>query len=285
MNDDFKKQLHSFPSPFVRAMSNSSYDKGRSTFTVTGLLSPPQRTWLGVNNERIETPYGSFSALLGTAVHSILEANVDLAAGERAEERMFAEMHGVTVSGQMDLWENGTLFDYKTTRGVQDAMKPDHHKQANMNAYLAKLNGVESDYIGVVYIQMDWSYMQSTVNPSYPQSPFRIFLEPYDEKLAKETFDKAIPDHIAALDGKPRECTRDEKWQRDDTYALMKPGAKRASKVCDSRAEAEAEKKPSQIIQERPGERVFCSMFCGYSHVCPQFKRESMEIANANSDF
>ena len=46
MTDEFKRQLSSFPTPFLRAIQHSSYDKGRSTFTVTGLLSPPQRTWL-----------------------------------------------------------------------------------------------------------------------------------------------------------------------------------------------------------------------------------------------
>ena len=190
---------------------------------------------------------------------------------------MFAEMHGVTVSGQLDFWENQTLFDYKSTRGVQEKMKDDHYKQVNMNAYLASLNGIQTQNVGVVYIQMDWSYMQSTLNPLYPQSPFKIFVHPYDEQLAIDTLDRAIPEHIAALDGKPRPCTREEKWQKDDTYALMKPGAKRASKVCDTRREAEENLKPGQFIQERPGARTFCEMFCGYSHVCGQFKQESLE--------
>lgn len=276
MTEEFKRQLQSFPSPFQRAMQNSAYDKGRSTFTVTGLLSPPQRTWLGTFNQRMETPYGSFAALMGTAIHTVLESHVNAESGEVAEQRMFAEMHGITVSGQLDLWENGTLFDYKSTRGVQDEMKPDHYKQVNMNAYLAGLNGLHSENVGIVYIQMDWSYMTSTVNPNYPQSPFRIFIHPYNEQIAKDTLDKAIPEHIAALDGKPRPCTREEKWQKDDSYALMKPDAKRASKVCDSLAEAQAELKPGQIIQVRKGESTFCKMFCGFKHCCPQFKIESM---------
>ena len=284
MKQDFEKQLLSFPSPFQRAMKTNFYSKGKSQFSVTQLLSPPQRTWLAVNNEKMESPYGAFSALLGTAVHALLEANVDPWQGEIAEKRMFAEIGGVTVSGQLDFWENRVLHDYKTTRGSQDNMKPEHHKQVNMNAYLAELNGVESDYVAVTYIQMDWSYMQSTLNPTYPKSPFRIFLEPYDRKLADSLFDQTIHDHLDALNGKPRECTREEKWQRDDTFALMKPGAKRASKVCDTRAEAERELKSGQFIQARPGERVFCENFCGFKHCCPQYKRETMMADNANNE-
>lgn len=282
--NDLKKELVSFPSPFQRALLRNDYTKGDSQFSVTGLLSPPLRTWLATIHEKQESAYGSFSALLGTAIHHILESNVDPSTGEIAEKRVFAELCGAKVSGQMDLWENRTMFDYKSTRGVQDCMKPDHYKQVNMNAYLAKLNGIESDNVAVVYIQMDWSYMQSTVNPSYPQSPFKIFIHPYDEDIAIKTFNTAIPEHLEALKGNARPCTREEKWQKDDTYALMKPGAKRASKVCNSLAEANAEIKPGQIIQVRKGERTFCSSFCGYKDVCPVYRIDEMESAKNNQD-
>jgi hypothetical protein len=273
MTDQFKKQLQSFPSPFLRAMQNNVYTKGDSQFSVTQLIGPPQRTWLATLHEKQETPYSSFAAFLGTAMHAVLEANVDPSQGEIAEERMFATICGAKVSGQLDHLEKKTLFDYKTTRGAQDAMKPDHRTQVNANGYLATLNGHEVEHVAIVYIQMDWSYMQSSLNPLYPQSPYKIFVEDYDQQSAIDFFNRAIPEHLAALEGKPRECTRDEKWQKDDSYALMKTGAKRASKVCSTRAEAESLIKPGQFIQERPGERTFCSSFCGFNQ-CPQKKRE-----------
>lgn len=282
--NNLKQELVSFPSPFQRALLRDDYSKGDSQFSVTGLLSPPLRTWLATLHKREESAYGSFSALLGTAIHHILESNVDASTGEIAEKRVFAEICGAKVSGQMDLWENRTMFDYKSTRGVQDCMKPDHYKQVNMNAYLAKLNGIESDNVAVVYIQMDWSYMQSTVNPSYPQSPFKIFIHPYDEKMAVDTFNKAIPEHLEALKGNARLCSKEEKWQKDDTYALMKPDGKRASKVCNTLEEAKAEIKPGQIIQVRKGERTFCDNFCGFKEHCYQYKQETLEINNKNNE-
>jgi len=280
MKANFEQQLQSFPSPFVRAILHDKYDKGHSKFSVTQLIGRPQRTWLATQGERIETPYSSFSALLGTAIHSILEEYVDPAQGEIAEKRLYIDIDGITVSGQIDFYEHNTIFDYKSTRGVQDKMKEDHFKQVTMNGYLARQNGMEVQNVGVVYIQMDWSYMQSTINPSYPQSPFAIFIHPYEEAQAIKWFGITVAEHMQASMGAPRPCTDEEMWAKPDTFALMKPGAKRANKVCDSLVEAQELQKPGQIIQTRKGERTFCGSFCGYQNICPQHQAYLRESSN-----
>jgi hypothetical protein len=289
MTPEFKRQLVSFPTPLMRAILRNDYDRGDSQFSVTQLISAPQRTWLAGKGEKQETPYGAFHAMLGTAIHAVLEKNVDEESGEIAERRLYHDFSigggFVRVSGQIDFYENKVIFDYKFTGGVQDDMKPEHYKQVQMNGRLAELNGIIIENVAVVYIQRDWSFMQSQVNPNYPQSPFKIFIKDYDQKLASELFAATVADHLMAAQGNPRACTPDEQWAKPDTFALMKPGAKRASKVCYSMAEAEAEKKPGQFIQTRKGERTFCSSFCGYSHLCPQFLRENMEMVNTNDDF
>jgi hypothetical protein len=287
MKEHKKPNLMSFPAPFVRALENDRYNAGDSKFTVTGLISPPQRTWLAMHNEKHEDPYSKFLALLGTAVHKILEENVDESLGEFAERRMFMDvsMGGVDfkVSGQIDFYEPTTVFDYKITGGVVDRMKPEHYHQVQMNAYLAVKNGVRVDNVGVVYVQRDWSHLQSTLNPGYPQTPFKIFIHPYEEKEAIHDFGVTIADHFAASLGNPRECTADEQWAKPDTYALMKPLAKRASKVCASYAEAETEKKPGQFIQVRKGDRLYCDSFCGFGYCCPQHQKYLYEKSQEKS--
>ena len=284
MNEITKKELVSFPSPFIRAIQNDKYTKGHSKFSVTQLISPPYRTFLKLTNEEIRSPYGSFMALLGTAVHNILEENVDLSAGEMAEVRMFKDFNVVgtqlTISGQIDFYEPFTVYDYKITGGVQDEMKPEHYRQVQMNAYLATQNGIKVYNVAVVYVQRDWSYMQSTLNPAYPKTPFKVFVHPYNEMEAIEDFQISIGDHLAASLGNPRPCTDSEMWAKPDTFALMKPGAKRASKVCASYAEAEDLKSSGQFIQTRKGERTFCSMFCGLGHVCPIYQKHLASLKN-----
>ncbi len=39
------------PAPFIRALKADTYDNGGSDFSVTGLLSPPQRTFLALDNK------------------------------------------------------------------------------------------------------------------------------------------------------------------------------------------------------------------------------------------
>lgn len=277
MTDKFKHELQSFPTPFLRAIQRNEYSKAGSQFSVTELLSPPKRTWLKTKMEKVETPYSSFAALLGTAVHKVLEDNADPSQGEIAERRFFMDIMGITVSGQCDFYEHRTVTDYKTTRGVQGQAKPDHVAQAHMNGRLAQHNGLEVQNISVLYIQLDWSNMQAQLNPTYPQSPFKIFIHPYDEKEADQLFARTVADHMQAALGDPRECTDSEMWAKPDTYALMKPGAKRASKVCASLNEAEQEKKPGQIVQTRKGDRVYCRSFCGYNAVCESWQKYLIE--------
>ena len=255
-------------------------------FSTTQLISPPQRTWLGKNHVKQENPYTMFHALMGTAIHSILEDNVDPANGEVAEERLHynyflqtdKKNESIPISGQIDFYENKTVFDYKNTAGFQDKMKEEHYQQVQINGWLAKKNGYEVDHVSVVYLQRDWSYMRSTVDPTYPQTPFAIYVAPYDEEFAAKLLAKTVEDHWKAHNGLPRSCTPEEQWERPSVYAIMSLGAKRASKLCDTLAEAEELKKPNQIVETRKGEKVFCSSFCGYSHCCKQFKEESQLI-------
>lgn len=273
--NDFKQDLASFPSPFIRAIKDDAYTKGESQFSVTQLLSPPQRTWLATKMQREESPYGQFHSLLGKAMHYILETYADANNGELSEQRMHAEIMGIKVSGQLDFHENKTIFDYKLTGGIQEKAKPEHYLQVQMNGYLAELNGLEVEHVAVLYIQRDWSYLQSTFNPAYPKTPFKIFLHPYEPQEAIEAFGTTVADHLKASLGQPRECTPTEQWAKSDTFALMKPDAKRASKVCLSMEEALKEQKPGQIIQVRKGEKTYCNSFCGFKEICPQFAREN----------
>jgi hypothetical protein len=270
----------SLPSPFARALAASEYTKGKSDFTVTQLISPPQRTWLAVNNQKITDEYASFMALLGTAVHSVLEKYTHAEEGEMAEVRNFCQIRvkgtEVSISGQMDYWKDKCLYDYKVTGGVQEKAKDEHYKQVQMNAYLANKNGIHCEYVGVVYFQRDWKYMQSKSDPSYPKTPLKVFVHPYNESEALAEIEKDVLDHYEASVGNPRQCTPDEQWAKPDTFAVKKPDAKRARRVYESEREAIADQKTGEIIEKRPGEKTYCDSFCGFANCCPQYKAETI---------
>ena len=268
------------PDPFSRALARDDYSKEGSQFSVTQLLSPPQRTFLAINNVKIESTYSHTMAVFGTAIHKIAEENCRPDLGEFAERRFHTEVLGIKVSGQVDFYQLGCVQDWKVTAGVQDKVKHAHYMQAQMNGHLCRLHGFEVDLIAVWYFQRDWSHGQSLKNPNYPKTAWKGFVQPYDQHAAVTSFATTVAEHLAASLGEPRECTYDEKWQHGDIYALIKVGGKKASPggLCDSIAEAESKRKPGQIIETRKATRVYCEDYCGYKHCCPQYKRESMSF-------
>lgn len=270
-----------FPAPFARAIANDNYDPGIGDFTVTQLLSPPQRTFLATLPDvvKIESGYAKTMSVFGSGVHNVLEHNVDKGSGEFAEVRFYWDFdiagHGkVKVGGKLDLYIPNEVHDWKVTSQVQEEAKPEHRDQAQMNGLLTKRNGHPVGVVVVNYMDRAWSYMQSVVNPAYPSSAFTAFCFDFDENYAQRRFEQTIKDHLQARAGKPRPCTDDERWKKGDRFALKKPGAKRASRVYDTLKEAQENQSAGQFIETRPGEATFCTYFCGYGHCCPQHQAE-----------
>lgn len=267
-------KIKTIPNPFARAFASDHYSKGDSEFSVTQLLGPAQQTYLATQGEPLKSQAMGFAALMGTAVHTVLENNVREDLGELAEVRYFAIIDGTKISGQADFIDGKVVYDYKNIAGEKEEPNPEHILQAHMNGYLAQLNGVDIEFCSIVYVQRDWKESQATLNPSYPQTPFNTFIFDYDKDLARKTFVERIRLHRQAKEGNPIDCTREEQWRKPETWALKKPNAKKASKLCDSKEEAESLLKTGQFIEYRPGMATRCSSYCSFSHLCEQKKRE-----------
>jgi hypothetical protein len=268
--------MNSFPTPFMRALAKDDYDSGDSDFTVTQIIGRPLRSFLALSNEPQSSPYSNLKALIGTAIHAVLEANIDFSIGERGEERIYKNVLGSKIGCKFDFCDPSvrTLYDYKTHNNVIDEPKPEHIKQVQMNGAIANHNGIVVDYVAIVYIQLDWSLMQSQANPSYPQSPFKIFAYTHEQKYADNLLLVLTKEHQDAVAGSPRPCTMDEQWAKPDQWALKKIGAKRATKIYDIKEDAIAAMKAGHVIERRPASKTFCENFCGFAHCCPQFKKE-----------
>jgi len=276
--------LQSLPMPFARALLRNDYSKADSVFSVTQLLSPPQRTYLKIANEEIRSTYSMFAAFIGTSMHSTFESNTMEIEGEISERRLYTKICDVSVSGQIDLYCNNTIYDYKTVRSPKDKIESKHYDQVQMNGYLAEVNGLKVLQVAVIYIDITWQHSRSVLDPKYPQSPWMIYTQPYDREHALKLFNKTVPEHLAALKGSPRNCTPEEQWEKPAVYAITTKGAKRASKLCATQAEADELKKPGQFVEVRPGAKTYCgtpqNSFCGLCHVCPQYKLESMSSSS-----
>lgn len=284
------KELMSLPTPFLRCMLDNKYDGGTSEFTTTQLIGPPRKSHLKAQgNESLETPTGAYYSTLGTILHRILEDYSREDEGEIAERRLYAEIQGHTVSGQIDLYQRDLkcVSDWKFIGGEQTAIKPDHWKQLQINGRLAELNGWEVESVSICYFFRDWKMMQALQNPTYMQFGIKSFVVPYERDKAIALLDQCVKDHAEAKTGNPRDCSQEEKWEDPPTFAIIKNGGKRAISggLCSTMAEAQEKLKPGHYIQSRKAVRKYCKLLCSYAHCCPQKQREDMEEASANSDF
>jgi hypothetical protein len=281
------------PEALVRAVSNDPYTRGSSDISVTQMIQPPYRRKLQAEHEVDVDASERIYALLGQAVHHILEraypdahvADNDLLGmamayqrwGVLREQRLFAAVKGWKVSGAFDVLEKGILKDYKVTSvwSVKGDVKTEWTQQLNLLRVLAHYNGLKVTGLQIIAILRDWQRVKAQVDKTYPQFPVAVVdVEMWPLADAEEYLIERVIEH--QLD-EPEPCTDEERWKTEDVFAVMKEGRKSAVKLFDVREEAEARAKElgkGHSVVQRPGEYRRCMDYCEVNVVCEQFKSE-----------
>lgn len=267
------------PDSIVNAVKNDSYSRGGANFSVTQLLSPPRVSALTDKHydELEEDVSTRIWSLFGQAMHTVLErANMT----GITERRLAIEVEGATISGQMDRYEDGVLQDYKfvTAYKFKDlTIAPEYEQQLNMYAAILRANGHAVKELQIVGILRDWSKMDALKDASYPQRQVVVRtarIWPASEAL--EFIRTRVILHKQARIALP-ECTPNDQWARPDTWAVMKKGNVKATKVFENPIGAQemAETNPAFSVVHRPGRRIRCAAYCAVNVFCTQFQRES----------
>jgi hypothetical protein len=203
------------PAPLVRAVANDSYDAGNSDATVTRLLQPPRKVELERlhQHEIVEDASSRIFALLGQVSHLILERAAD---NSICEKRLFTEVLGWKVSGQVDLMpEERKIIDYKLSSifSVKDGLKPEFEQQVNLLAFLCRANGLpEVQSAQIIVILRDWFLSKSRRDPNYPQEQVVVLDVPIWSAEEQEAFMlERVKAHQDARRELP-ECTQEETW-------------------------------------------------------------------------
>jgi hypothetical protein len=289
---------HNLPEAFRNFEKRNPHTSDGADYTVTTLIDSPRIASLkDLHGDEIDEDVSDrIMAILGTAVHKILETGVGY--GETPEQRFHTEVGGIKISGQVDLQtecSNGVLLsDYKTTSAfvVQKFPhgKPEHERQLNTYAYLARRNGVKISGLEVVAIIRDWSDGNARRSSEYPKNPVvRIPIRMWDDAEAEEYVIGRVALHRDYDGGN---CTDEEMWVRPAKYAVhenkkatassVKPSwSKRAKRLLDSRTAAEMyildQSQPGRFrVEERPAEYVRCDNYCAVARWCEQNNRRIM---------
>ena len=270
------------PAPLAAALTKDSYSRGDASYSATGLLRPPRMAALfdDPDNIMFRDVSENLWTLFGTAVHSILEdsKHPDFI----TEERLYCSVSGIKLSGAIDVQHvqsDGTrvLQDYKTRKAYGVMNNDSDEKQLNIYAYIAHKNGIKVSGLQIINFVKDWSKHEAARKPDYP--PQDIFIQniplwPIEQTEAFVM--ERIAAHEEARAGNLPDCTDEERWLRDDKFAVMKEKRVRAVRVFDSQEEAEtfiaAQKDADKhTIDHRRGRPIRCEQFCDVADYCDQF--------------
>jgi hypothetical protein len=267
-------------------------------YSATTIIDSPRRVALfrRYGEGLTYTPESQAASLVGTAVHEKVEkllvaANV-LHPDYIVEKGMaipweMTDGNVLLLGGKPDVIIPGLeqLTDIKTCKTwkiIFDPEKEEWTKQTNVYRYMLMDKGIQINKITVVAFFLDWVEGQAMQRHDYPKEPimeYNINVWPI-----QETFEficdrmKAHYECEQLPDDELPPCTKEEMWEDDTKFALMKDqNAKKAMKVFhDATSLTEAVEMASQMpkvsadsfIEIRHGTRKRCNKFCAVNEHC-----------------
>ena len=212
-----------------------------------------------------------------------------------AEERLYMNVDGFVLSGQIDLQvkdgDGYLVHDYKTTSASTLTYNPDGKReweeQLNIYATLVEQStGRKVNGIGVWAIIRDWSKVQAGRKEGYPEAPVvLVSMSLWDSQERMDFIRSRVLKHsmVEGIDDESilPECTKEERWAKDKTYAVYnftKAGVSRvrATRVFDTADEAITFGKGKGVeyrVEERMGKNTRCESWCDFKEYCSQYKQ------------
>lgn len=239
------------PTPVLEAIKNRPYDKGDADISITGLQTPPRITQLldRLGDEVEQEAADLIYALEGSAMHSVFEWASSTMDSDNFhfEKRLFAEIDGWKVSGQMDLidLQQKLIQDYKRCSywvGVY-GIKEEWTQQLNGYRWLCHKNGIDIERLEICAVYRDWSKEKAWRGErGYPQKGIEIFhIDVWPLDRAEAWIKERVAIHQKAIltaTSKLPLCTPEERWEKKGQFAVEVKGEKKARKLEATRQDA-----------------------------------------------
>jgi hypothetical protein len=151
---------------FERERNWQAIEHTGDRISVTALLGCMRSTYLERKTEYAATPESKWYSLRGELIHRLVERpDFDNPYLRRSEIRLYANLNGCKISGQLDNYKlrflnMGILKDWKSVGDnalhyvIMEGAKEDHIWQTNVYAWLARQNGYRVDRIEVAYLSL-----------------------------------------------------------------------------------------------------------------------------------
>lgn len=274
------------PEPFVRAVSEKTYDNGGSWRSVTELIGPPKIAHLKRKHEHeIVTDASELVyTFQGETAHALIEraAKTMCKEGWMSEQRLFAQVMGKKISGAYDLYnpKTGELIDVKNStawKAKKGEAPKEWVEQLNCLSELLRRHGFSVSKIGIVLVIRDHSKPEANRSPDYPQAPV-VYLpvDIWEPSRAWAFLEERVRLHLEAEE-KEVECSPEERWAKPAIWAIKKKGGSRAITgglfAVEEKAKEELAKLGSGYeIEFRPGENTRCALYCPVAKFCAQYQ-------------
>jgi hypothetical protein len=274
---------HNAPASFIAFCSDDEYSRGNADYSATQLIDEVRVVHF---NERhpdliIDDPYENPWKFVSTIFHSLMEKNSP--EGEIAEERLFAEIDGVTISGAMDVQvvsgDRVTIGDYKMTTvfAIKDTTK--FEQQLNIYAWLIETcTDKKVDGLQIYAFLRDWKISMSEKMPNYPPTPgitIELPLWPYAER------EQFIRDRIEALEESKEladddlpACSQAGRWPGGTVWFVCDMNSdKRKHFPTKAKAKAYFEKLSPEdqlwsVIDKSFDVYRRCKSYCQFNNIC-----------------
>jgi hypothetical protein len=286
--------LFGLPEALVNAVSVRPHNAPGSLSATTLLKNMKQilltsRHWDEIEEDVLDR----FWALFGSAIHKMLEHEGE---NDFTEESMSHEIDGITVTGQIDLYNmaTGEIADWKSC-SVYKVLKEDFEdwrKQGLIYAWLLHKNDFLVKTCRFIAIMKDHSMRKARHSPSYPKHPVYVYEFPITEHSLAE-IETYIKDKISEYkrfkdiaDNDIPFCTADERWENPTVFAVKKDGNKRAYKILKTIEEAEkiaGDMGKGYSVEKRQGEAKRCMDYCSCNMFC-NYYRDNVAAVEAQDE-
>jgi hypothetical protein len=278
--------VHNLPEPLVTLARREYYSKGAAQYSVTEIMSPPKiRRMREKYDDQIVTDVSQMLwSLLGSALHVVMERGET--SGWIKEERLFAEVDGVSISGAIDLQEEGeggiTIYDYKFTSAWAVMQEKEEWTQ-QLNIYKWLVETVKQrKVVGLKICALVRDYSKHDLREAYPAAPICIVDVPLWDSVKTEMYIRErLEMHReskmrADFEEDLQNCSNEERWMSETTFAVKREGRKTAIRVFKTIEEAtDLAEKEKGYVETRLGEPKRCTGdFCGVSQWCTQYQGE-----------